>query len=206
MYSKSMKMIQTIKTLALAVAIMLATSVSTAVAADDVPEHWLKRCVTNDSSIRTCLVTEAIILENLAQKVRIQLASIRIQSVSNSKREKIYIQVPNRILLQSGLRFQIDKGKTRVAPFTICYNEACESEIDLTTEFVNQLKKGNVITLYFLQFDGKPVTINVPLAGFTVGYNSKGFELTPEEAGLVPAASKAPILPTGVEAPKPLPE
>ena len=189
----SFKIMDNFKIIVVAFALLLTGGVNAAFAADEKPVHWLKRCVTNENSIRTCLVTEAIILENPQQKVRIQLASIRIQSISNSKRLSMFIQVPNRILLQSGLRFQVDQGKTRVAPFSICYEQACESEIDLSTNFVNQLKKGNEVTLYFLQYDGKPVTIKVPLAGFTAGFNSKGLELTPEQAGLVPvAAADAP--------------
>ena len=145
------------------------------------PEHWLKKCITNEQSIRTCFVAEAIILENAKKKVKIQLASIRIKSISNTKRLSMYIQVPNRILLQSGLRFQIDKGKTRVSPFSICYDQACEAEINLNSKFVKDLKKGNEISLYFLKFDGKPVTIKVPLKGFTAGFNSKGVELKQSE-------------------------
>lgn len=194
-------MVKNTKNLILATMLVVAGSVTNTFAADAKVEHWKKRCVTNDKSIRTCLVTEAIILENAEQKVRIQLASIRIKSVSNSKRLNMYIQVPNKILLQSGLRFQVDKGKTRVAPFSICYEQACETEIDLSTDFVKQLKKGNEISLYFLQYDGKPVTIKVPLGGFTAGFNSNGTDLTPEEVGLVTGTA-----PKTEDAPKPLPE
>ena len=206
----SSKIIDNVKILVVALALLTTASVSAVFAADEEPIHWLKKCVTNENSIRKCLVTEAIILENKEQKVRIQLASIRIQSLSNSKRLSMFIQVPNRILLQSGLRFQVDQGKTRVAPFSICYERACESEIDLSTAFVNQLKKGKEVTLYFLQYDGKPVTIKVPLAGFTAGFNSKGEELTPEQAGFIPSeaenakAGKAEA--TKDDEPKPLPE
>lgn len=204
----SFKMVQNTKKLLLATMLVLAGGVTTSFAAEGDAEHWQKRCITSDTSIRTCLVTEAIILENIEQKLRIQLASIRIKSVSNSKRLNMYIQVPNKILLQSGLRFQVDKGKTRVAPFSICYEQACETEIDLSTDFVNQLKKGNEISLYFLQYDGKPVTITVPLVGFTAGFNSKGTDLTPEQVGLVsaPAAPAKTEAPKTDDAPKPLPE
>ncbi|PCI88728.1 MAG: hypothetical protein COB24_01830 [Hyphomicrobiales bacterium] len=198
----SFKTINNVKILGVAFALLMTGGINTAFAADEKPVHWLKRCVTDSKSIRTCLVTEAIILENKEKKIRIQLASIRIQTVSSSKSRTMFIQVPNRILLQPGLRFQVDQGKTRVAPFSICYEKACESEVDLSTDFINQLKKGNQVTLSFLQFDGKPVTIKVPLAGFTVGYNSKGVELTPEQAGLVVPAAK----PAKDDTPKPLPE
>lgn len=202
----SFHIFNSIKILALATLMVVSTGVTAAYGADDPESHWLKRCITNESSIRTCLVTEAIILENKAQNIKIQLASIRIESKSNSKRLNMFIQVPNKILLQSGLRFQIDKGKTRVAPFSICYDQSCESEINLSTDFVNQLKKGNEIALYFLQYDGKPVTIRVPLIGFTAGFNSKGRDLTLEEVGLVSAAAAAAPVAAADDAPKPLPE
>lgn len=199
----SFKIIGNIKILAVAFALLMTGGVNAAFAADEKkPVHWLKKCVTDTNSIRTCLLTEAIILENIEQKVRIQLASIRIQSVSNSKRMSMFIQVPNRILLQPGLRFQVDQGKTRVAPFSICFEKGCESEVNLSTDFINQLKKGGEVTLYFLQYDGKPVTIKIPLTGFTAGYNSKGEELTREQAGLPPIAEVA----KDDDAPKPLPE
>lgn len=214
----SFKIFDNVKILGLAFVLLITGGVNAAFAADEVPAHWLKRCVTDNSSIRTCLLTEAIILENKEKKIRIQLASIRIQSLSNSKRLTMFIQVPNRILLQPGLRFQVDQGKTRVAPFSICYEKGCESEVDLSTSFVDQLKKGNEVTLYFLQFDGKPVTIKVPLGGFTAGFNSRGVELTPEQAGLVQPAKAEPAktepaketpaedTPAENSEPKPLPE
>lgn len=189
----------------MAAALIIFGSVQTVFAADEVG-HWKKRCVTDDSSIRTCVVIESVILENLALKTRMQIAVIEIKSVSNSKRLNMYIQVPNNILLQSGLRFQIDAGKTRVSPFTICNEQSCLSEIGLSTDFVNEMKKGSEIKLYFLQNDGKPLKIAIPLIGFTAGFNSKGIELTPEEAGIVPAAAPKPEAKAGDEAPKPLPE
>ncbi len=152
--------------------------------------HWLKKCITNEASIRTCFVTEAIILENKAKKIKIQLASIRIKSVSNSKRMHMYIQVPNKVLLQSGLRYQVDKGKISVAPFSICYDQACEAEVIISDANIKELKKGQIINLHFLKYDGKPVTISVPLIGFTAGINSKGEELKypPAAAAVAPSA------------------
>lgn len=202
----SSKIIHSLKIFALAAALLITGGVNATFAADEAPLHWIKKCVTNKSSIRTCLMTEAIILENKAKKVRIQLASIRIQSASNTKRLTMFVQVPNRILLQSGLRFQIDQGKTRVAPFTICFEQACESEISLSSGFVTELKKGNEVTLYFLQYDGKPVTIKVPLAGFTAGFNGKGSDITRAEAGFEPETTEPKAAPKTDDVPKPLPE
>lgn len=202
----SSKIIHSLKIFALAAALLITGGVNVAFAADEKSEHWIKKCVTNKSSIRTCLMTEAIILENKVKKIRIQLASIRIQSASNTKRLTMFVQVPNRILLQSGLRFQIDQGKTRVAPFTICFEQACESEISLSSSFVSELKKGNEVTLYFLQYDGKPVTIKVPLAGFTAGFNGKGADITETEAGITPKTTAPKAAPIKDDVPKPLPE
>ncbi|MCJ8322262.1 MAG: invasion associated locus B family protein [Rhizobiales bacterium] len=196
------KFIKNAKSVAVIGALVLGASVgiSAEAAEDTKPLHWLKKCITNKDSIRTCMITEAIILENNATKVKIQLASVRIQTISNSKRMTMFIQVPNKILLQSGLRFQVDSGTTRVTPFTICFDKVCEAQVNLTEEFVTTMKKGNFVTLNFLRFDGQPLKFQIPLAGFTAGFNSKGAELTD--------AQKASLAPTPAVAsePKPLPD
>lgn len=182
-----LKMTNSLKILVLAAVATVGASVSVTFAAEETakPAHWIKKCITNADSIRTCLLTEAIILENKEKNLRVQLASIRIQSVSNSKRQTMFIQVQNRILLEPGLRFQVDKGTTRVTPFSICFDQVCEAQVSLNDEFVATLKKGNFISLNFLQYDGKPIRFQVPLAGFTAGYNSKGVELTQQQKDIL---------------------
>ncbi|NRA88389.1 MAG: invasion associated locus B family protein [Rhizobiales bacterium] len=193
----SLKIINGLKLFTIAAVATVSVGVTTGYAAEaEKVEHWGKKCITNDQHIRLCTVAEALFISGKDNKIISQVMSVRLITASNTKRVKMFVQVPNRILLQPGLQIKIDGEKTRVAPFRVCFDQACEAEISVTDDYINQLKKGNNIKLKFLLYNNVTSEWSIPLKGFTAGYDSKGTELViPKPV----AKSNAPVNP------KPLP-
>ncbi len=144
-------------------------------------ENWQKSCFTDENSIRFCQMKSIIIVTNNQTGAQFRLSEVAIEQRSNSKREEMFVHISNGISLQSGLRIQIDKGKIRIAPYTVCNNTTCSVQLNLTKDFIDRLKAGKMLNLHYLQYNGEPVSFGVPLDGFEKAYNSKGIEVLPTQ-------------------------
>jgi invasion protein IalB len=141
----------------------------------DLSGAWVKVCTTNPKNKKElCLI-------NQEQRTRTGqlVSSVALREITGEARKLMVVAVPPGMLLQPGLRVQIDKGKQRDAKYTICFANACYAEIVITAAFIAEMKKGNTLQLTALDREAKPVPFRLTLAGFTKAYD--GVPLTPED-------------------------
>jgi invasion protein IalB len=112
--------------------------------------------------------------------------------------------VPVGVLLKPGLRWQVDNGKPQTLPYWRCTPQTCESEQLASPAFINQLRKGNKLTLVAKDVNNKDLPVDISLVGFSAAYDMKDAPTFAEYSRkLGEAATSAP---GRAPAPAPAPE
>lgn len=160
-------------TMAMAGAIAVAGTSSVSAQQAQQPESaWVKVCNTDPSTKKeVCLITQ----ELRTDKGQF-LASVAIREISGEERKVLLSAVPLGMLIQPGLRIQIDGGKQQQARYSICFPNACYAEMVVDAAFVKQLKAGGMLKMATLNQQGKPVNFNMSLSGFTATYDGDGLD------------------------------
>lgn len=124
---------------------------------------WVKVCNTDPTSKRdVCLTTQELRADNGQM-----LASIALREISGEARKVLLLAVPPAMLIQPGLRVQVDKGKQAEAKYSICFANACYAEMVANDAFITSMKKGQQLLVTTLNQQGKPVNFPLGLAGFS---------------------------------------
>ncbi len=148
------------------------TSVAQNAQAEDA---WVKVCNTDPKSKKEfCLITQELRTDTgqfLAQAV--------VREVTGESRKLLHIAVPPGMLIQPGLRVQVDAGTQSEAKYTICFPNACIAEMVIDDTFVGGLKRGGKLVITTLNQQGKARPFDLTLKGFTRVYD--GEAIKPEE-------------------------
>lgn len=128
---------------------------------------WVKVCnVDPNANKEICLVTQEL-RTNTGQF----LSSVAIREIEDEARKTLLIAVPTGMLIQPGLRVQIDSGKQTEAKFGICFPNACYSELVIDESFVTSMKQGGKMVITALNQQAKAVPLELTLIGFTKVYD-----------------------------------
>ncbi|WP_018697922.1 invasion associated locus B family protein [Amorphus coralli] len=153
-------------------AIAVAGAISPVQAQTESDNPWVKVCNTDPNSKKeVCLVTQEIRTDNGQF-----LASVAIREIAGEERKVLLSAVPVGMLIQPGLRVQIDGGKQEQARYSICFPNACYAELVVDAGFVSQLKAGGQLKLTTLNQQAKPVNFDVTLKGFTAAYDGAALD------------------------------
>jgi invasion protein IalB len=130
---------------------------------------WVKICNTDpQTNKQTCVVTQ-----ELRTDTGQFLASVAVREIAGEARKTLLIAVPPGMLIQPGLRVQVDGGKQSEAKYGICFPNACYSELVIDDAFVNSLKAGGNLILTTLNQQAKQVPFQLTLSGFTKVYEGE---------------------------------
>ena len=100
--------------------------------------HWMKFCSEDTKTKKQlCAITQ-----ELKAETGQFLASISLRELEGAKRKALVIAITPGMLLRHGLTIQIDKGKQIKGTFSICFPNACFSDVAVDATFVEQMKKG----------------------------------------------------------------
>jgi invasion protein IalB len=134
----------------------------------DAVKAWAKFCDPQSNGHTVCIVRK------LAFNGTSIIASF-ILRVDQSKAVPTLAvaAVPVGVVLKPGLRWQIDKGKAQTLPYWRCTPQTCESEQLASAGFVNQLRKGQTLTLTAKDVNNKDLSLPIDLAGFAAAYDLK---------------------------------
>ncbi|PLX39532.1 MAG: invasion associated locus B family protein [Hyphomicrobiales bacterium] len=128
---------------------------------------WVKICNTDPKTKKEiCLITQEL-RTNTGQF----LTSVAIRELGGEARKTLLVAVPSGMLLQPGLRIQVDKNKAETAKYSICFPNACYAELVINDTLINTMKKGSDLTITALNQQAKPVPFKMSLSGFTATYD-----------------------------------
>lgn len=153
-----------------ALAALVISSSTATVSAQDAAETespWVKVCNIDPAANKEiCLVTQ-----ELRTSTGQFLSSVAIREIDGEARKTLLIAVPTGMLIQPGLRVQIDNGKQVQAKYGICFPNACYSELVIDAAFVNSMKQGGKLVLTTLNQQAKAIPLELTLIGFTKVYD-----------------------------------
>ncbi|MFM9860442.1 invasion associated locus B family protein [Pseudoxanthobacter sp. M-2] len=129
--------------------------------------EWIKLCNQDpQANKQVCLINQELRTDEGQF-----LASVAIREIEGESRKVLLIAVPPAMLIQPGLRVQVDGGKQEQARYSICFPNACYAEMVVTDAIIAQFKKGNQLVLTTLNQQAKPVNFPISLSGFTKIYD-----------------------------------
>jgi invasion protein IalB len=174
----STKFLRTWLTLA-AVAVGAPLGASAQDAAAPTPEApWAKLCNADPASGKELCLTIQEIRADTGQFI----ASATVRTIDGDTKKSLITAVPPGMLLQPGLRVQIDDGEQQEVKYGICFPNACYGELEINDEFIGKLKAGGKLTLTTLNQQAKPVNFPMTLSGFTKAYDGKGLDQAAQQA------------------------
>lgn len=138
-------------------------------------DAWVKICNTDPKSKKEfCMITQELRTDTgqfLAQAV--------VREVTGEARKFLHMAVPPGMLIQPGLRVQVDGGKQSEAKYSICFPNACIAEMVIDDAFITGMKRGGKLVVTTLNQQGKARPFDLTLKGFTRVYD--GPSIKPEE-------------------------
>jgi len=148
-------------------------------AAPPTPESpWAKLCNADPATGKELCLTIQEIRADTGQFI----ASATIRTIAGDAKKSLITAVPPGMLLQPGLRVQIDDGQPVDVKYGICFPNACYAELEVNDEFVSKLKAGGKLIITTLNQQAKPVNFPMSLAGFTKAYDGTGLDQAAQQA------------------------
>lgn len=133
---------------------------------------WAKLCNTDPATGKELCLTIQEIRADTGQFI----ASATIRTIAGEAKKSLITAVPPGMLLQPGLRIQIDDAQQVEVKYGICFPNACYGELEVDDAFITKLKAGGKLTLTTLNQQAKPVNFPMTLAGFTKAYDGSGLD------------------------------
>ena len=104
------------------------------------------------------------------------LASAGVREVDGETRKILLVQTPVAMLLQPGIRVQVDQNTQVPGKFTICMPNACFAEIPITDDFTASMKKGKDLIITTQNQQAKALNFPISLSGFTASYEGPAID------------------------------
>ena len=146
----------------LAAACVTAAFAAVPARAEGPTDSWIKVCRTDERAKKELCKT-AFDLRTTGGQF---LASVSVVEISGEARKILEMIMPTNLLLQQGLKVQIDQNKAEDAKYTLCASDGCASQLTVTDAFVATMKKGTAMSIVAYGPAGNPVTFSVPLGSF----------------------------------------
>lgn len=130
-------------------------------------EQWSVICVANVQGQENCRAEHVVRggNRNAPQMV------FRINPpAANQQLSVATIIPPWGILLAQGVVMQVDSGQALRAPVRTCIPQGCLADFTLVETLQTSLQKGTKAKITVVGTDGKPVAVDIPLAGYPQAY------------------------------------
>src|SRR5262249_22071605 len=97
-------------------------------------------------------------------------AAVLIEPVGEPKKI-LQLLLPTLLLLPPGTRVAIDNNPPREGPFVVCAPEFCMAQYEVTEDFVNKLKAGQMLQIQAITYERQGVSYLLPLADFAKAHD-----------------------------------
>jgi invasion protein IalB len=157
---------------AAAAATLLTGAVAPAVAQDLAADQWVKVCQTDEKQKKEVCKTAFDLRTSGGQF----LASMALVEATGEARRFIDLIMPTGLLLQPGVKVQIDQNKAEDGKYGMCARDGCVAQLVASEAFVGQMKKGTNLTVTAQGQSATPVEFVFPLATFKAANEGKAMD------------------------------
>lgn len=150
--------------------------------ADPTAPGWIKVCQTDAAGAQSCSVVYQIVAENG------QLIGQASLTTTTGQTGVVFsVLVRTGVLIQQGIRIQVDTNQAATMPYALCDTTICIGEVPVDDAFVQSLKRGNNLMISTAQpaatAEGlRRIDYPMTLAGFTAVYDGPGLNGTEAQA------------------------
>jgi invasion protein IalB len=100
--------------------------------------------------------------------------------IEREDKKLLQVAVPPVALIQPGVQIKIDDGEPTGVKYVVCTPGECLALGEINEDFISKLKRGGNVVISMVNPQGKPVSFDISLVGFTATYDGPGID--PEEA------------------------
>lgn len=163
---------------AFALGVAAASQASAQAAADPTAPGWTKVCSTDAAGAQGCSTVFQIVAEG-GQFI----AQASLNQVTGQPDIIFSVWVRTGVLIQLGIRIQIDEQEPATVPYLLCDATICIGEVTVDDNFIQQLKRGGQL-LVSTAMPAAPPAENgmrradfpMTLVGFTAVYDGPGLD------------------------------
>ena len=163
-----------------AAVLMLAGTVTADAATDTKAKagmnNWIKQCTKNKKGKTVCLTATNLFI---SKPRRQRLAGIAVRTEEGQPVKAMLVVLPLGTFLTSGYTLKIDKGEPKKGVFTACRVDGCHSQLQLTDEFFEEIRKGKNLHLVYINAKRQKLNVAIPLAGFSTAIDGPAAKLPP---------------------------
>ncbi|MCW5713868.1 MAG: invasion associated locus B family protein [Bauldia sp.] len=157
-----------------AFALGVATSGQALAQQDPTAPGWIKVCQTDAAGAQSCSVVYQIVAEN-GQLI----GQASLTTVTGQTGVVFSVLVRTGVLIQQGIRIQVDTNQAATMPYALCDTNICIGEVPVDDAFIASLKRGNQLMISTAQpaatEEGlRRIDYPMTLAGFTATYDGPG--------------------------------
>lgn len=130
-----------------------------------VSPKWAVQC-TNPGQELVCQAIQTVYLRKTGQR----LISVSIKRTDPTGSATMLLQLPHGLYLPNGVQVKIDSGDAASLAIQTCDLKGCYVGTTRSPAQITAMKKGRVLAVTFQNLKKQPITIQVPLTGFTAAY------------------------------------
>ena len=134
---------------------------------------WVKLCNkdSDPNSKRVCVTVKDGRVES-----GLLVVSVAIIEMDGEQRKLMRMSLPYGVALTHGTRVIVDQGTPATAPFVTCLPPVvppggCISDYEATTDMINRMKKGQLLTVQAIHMNGQPMSPQLELKDFAKAYD-----------------------------------
>jgi invasion protein IalB len=128
---------------------------------------WTKVCGKDQAQNKEICYTTRDFVSDQGQPV----LAVAVYDVKGDPTKIVRFLMPLGLLLRPGIRFVADQGQPIPGQYAICFPNGCFAEAQVKDDFINALKKGNLLNVSVQNQVGREVTFAVPLTGFSKAFD-----------------------------------
>ncbi len=132
-------------------------------------DEWVKICRTDEKQKKEICKTAYDLRTSGGQF----LASIAVVEATGEARKFIDLIMPTGLLLQPGVKVQVDQNKAEEGKYGMCASDGCIAQLVASEALVGQMKKGGKLTVTAQNQSDTPVEFDFPLASFKAANEGK---------------------------------
>jgi invasion protein IalB len=131
---------------------------------------WNKICATDPATSKEMCVVNQEIKAETGQFI----ASAAIRQVTGEEKISLVVAVPPGLMIQPGIRVQVDQSKPYELKYGICFTNACYAELEINPKIVKAMKGGSKLIITAVTPQAKAASFPMSLVGFTKAYDGEG--------------------------------
>ena len=158
--------------LAIAASATLLAAATAPALAQQATDDWVKICRTDEKQKKEICKTAFDLRTSGGQF----LASIAVVEAAGEARKFVDLIMPTGLLLQPGVKVQIDQGKAEEGKYGMCASDGCIAQLVASESLVAQMKKGTNLTVTAQGQAANPVEFVFPLGTFKAVNEGKAMD------------------------------